>query len=278
MHKFALTFAALGFALTAAAVEPNEKEFQTGSNQHQSENTDKLINIKHGAFKPGEKLTYRLTYGAFDAGEATLSVVETKKTIKGRPLWRMVGTGKTVSAFEWFYKVDDLYESYMDVDAMVPWVFKRRVDEGGFKISQDYTFFQHKNTVETEKGATHNVPDKVQDMISAFYYARTFDFSKAKVGEEFMVNIFLDDELFPTKIKYMGLETIRTRKGKYKCHVFAPVVIEGRVFENEDAMRVWITADGNKIPIMAKAKIKVGTIKMHLVGWQGLANPMVEVK
>lgn len=272
MHKIAFVMSALAFTFTAAAYN---KDIAT---TQQTEEDNKIINIKQTAFKPGEKLTYRLTYGVFDAGEATLQVVETKKTVKGRKLWRMIGKGKTVSAFEWFYKVDDLYETYMDANAMVPWVFKRRVDEGGHKINQDYTFFQHKNKVETEKGETHKVPDKVQDMISAFYYARTLDFSKAKKGDKFLVNIFLDDELTPTQIKYLGKETIRTRKGKFRCHKFAPVVVEGRIFPNEDAMRVWITDDGNKIPILAKAKIQVGTIKMHLVRWEGLRNPMARVK
>ena len=161
---------------------------------------------------------------------------------------------------------------------MIPWVFKRRVDEGGFKINQDYTFFQHKNKVENEKGKTFDVPNMVQDMISSFYYARTLDFDNAKKGDTFSVDIFLDDEIFPTKIKYLGKEVIRTRKGKFRCHKFEPVVEQGRVFKDDDALTVWITADGNKIPIMAKAKIQVGIVKMHLVKWDNLANPMAYVK
>ena len=138
MQRFALAIIAMSFALTASALKRTQ-DIQ----ELQDEEDNKLISMKQHAFKPGERLTYRLTYGVFDAGEATLSVVETKKTVKGRKLWRMIGQGRTVSAFEWFYKIDDLYESYMDVKAMVPWVFKRRVDEGSHKINQDYTFFQH---------------------------------------------------------------------------------------------------------------------------------------
>lgn len=274
MQKFTLAVVALSFALAATARNNDLQVPET----NQTEKEQKLINISHNAFKPGEKLVYRLTYGVFDAGEATFRVVDTKRTIKGRKLWRTIATGKTVSAFEWFYKVDDYYESYIDADALVPWVFKRRVDEGGFKFSQDYTFFQHKNEVETEKGNVHEVPDKVQDMISAFYYARTFDFSRAKKGDTFLVNIFIDEELTPTRIKYLGKEVIRTRKGKYRCHKFAPVVVEGRIFPSDDAATIWITDDENKIPIMAKAKLHFGSVKMHLVRWEGLNNPIAEVK
>lgn len=272
MQKKLITAVALAFTLTASAMN-----LEDGCQYLQNEQANKLIDVRHNAFKPGERLTYRLTYGVFDAGEAVFQVMNTKKTVKGRKLWRMVATGKTVSAFEWFYKVDDLYESYMDADALVPWVFKRRVDEGGFKFAQDYTFFQHKNVVETNEGNKHEVPDQVQDMISAFYYARTFDFSNAKKGDTFKVNIFLDEELTPTKIKYLGKEVIRTRKGKFRCHKFAPVVVEGRIFPNEDAARIWITDDENKIPIMAKAKLHFGSVKMHLVRWDGLNNPIAQV-
>jgi hypothetical protein len=274
MQKLVLAIAAFGFAAFATA-RPTTDQIETTQTTGE---TEKLVDVNQKAFKEGERLVYRLTYGVFDAGEATLSVLPTKKTVKGRKLLRMRGVGRTVSAFEWFYKVNDLYESYMDAEAMVPWVFKRRVDEGGHKINQDYTFFRSKNQVQTEKGKKHDVPDRVQDMISAFYYARTLDFSKAKKGQEYSVDIFLDDELFPTKIKYLGKEVIRTRKGKFRCHKFEPVVEQGRVFKADDALTVWITDDGNKIPIMAKAKIQVGSIKMHLVKWDNLANPMAMVK
>lgn len=274
MQKLVFAILAFGFASIASAdpIKPaiDEADYTVDA--------DGFINLKQKAFKPGEKLVYRFSYGVWDAGEATLSVLKTKKTVKGRELWRVRGVGKTISAFEWFYKVHDVYESYMDAKAMIPWVFKRRVDEGGFKINQDYTFFQHKNKVENEKGKAFDVPNMVQDMISSFYYARTLDYDNAKKGDTFSVDIFLDDEIFPTKIKYLGKEVIRTRKGKFRCHKFEPVVEQGRVFKDDDALTVWITADGNKIPIMAKAKIQVGVVKMHLVKWDNLANPMSSIK
>ena len=266
MKKLALALLALGAVFTSHANELEEGD---------SKNDFKVVENK--AFKPGEKLVYRLSYGIFDAGEAVLTVDESEKEVRGRKLWRVRGIGKTISAFEWFYKVNDRYESYMDAEGLFPWLFVRRVDEGGHKIEQDYTFFQHQNKVDNGAGKKFDVPNMVQDMISSFYFARTLDYDKAKVGDEFLVNIFLDDELFPTKIKYKGKEVIKTRTGKYRCHKFAPVVQEGRVFGSEDDLTVWITDDGNKIPIMAKANLKVGSMKMHLVEWTGLSNPMSKV-
>lgn len=239
---------------------------------------DNFTKVKNQAFTPGEKLTYRLSYGFMDAGEAVLTVNKTDKKVRGRELWRVRGVGKTISAFEWFYKVHDVYESYVDAEGLFPWMFIRRVNEGGYKIEQDYTFYQHKKVVDNGDGKKFKVPSMVQDMISAFYYARTLDFSTAKMNQQFLVNIFLDDELYPTKIKYKGKEIVKTRKGKFRCHKFAPVVQEGRVFNTEDDLTIWITDDENKIPLVAKANIKVGSLKMHLVKWENLKNSMARVK
>lgn len=230
--------------------------------------------IQPQAFQPGERLRYRLHYGIVDAGEAILEVKKSEKTVKGREVWHVKGTGRTLGAFNMFYKVRDVYESYIDAKGVFPWVFVRRVDEGGYKINQDYTFYQHKNKVNNGDGKEFSVPSHVQDMISSFYYARTLDFQNAKVGDIFTINVFLDDEIYPMKIKYTGKETLRLRKGKFNCMKFNPVVQEGRVFNSDEDLEVWITDDQNKIPVLAKAKIKVGSIKMQLVEWDGLSHPL----
>jgi len=235
---------------------------------------DNFVSANNTSFKPGEKLTYRLSYGVLDAGEAVLTVNKSTKKVRGRELWKVRGTGRTISAFEWFYKVNDVYESYVDAQGMFPWMFVRRVNEGGYIINQDYTFYQHKKVVDNGEGKKFGVPSNVQDMISAFYYLRTLDYDNASVGDVFTVNVFLDDELYPAKIRYKGKQVVKTRKGKIKCHKFAPVVQEGRIFKTEKDLTVWITDDANKIPIVAKAKIKVGSLKMHLVNYEKLVEPL----
>lgn len=232
--------------------------------------------VKNNSFKAGEKLTYRLHYGFVDAGEATLEVKETKKTINGRKLLHAVGKGKSISAFDWFFKVRDRYETYLDKDGVFPWIFIRRVYEGGFEINQDYTFYQHKKKVNTGDKKV-DVPANVQDMISAFYYARTLDFSNAKVGDEFDIDCIVDGEVWPLKIRYKGKETIKVRKGKFKCLKFVPVIQEGRIWKDEDDLKVWITDDANKIPLLAKTKILVGSIKMELTDYEGLMAPISKI-
>lgn len=241
-----------------------------------SEQAGELRVQKNEAFKKGEVLKFRLHYGFLDAGEAVLEVKNEDRDISGRKVLHMVGTGTSKGSFDWFYKVRDRYETYMDEKALVPWIFIRRVDEGGYIINQDYIFNHYKDNVNVGEGKIFTTPDNVQDMLSAFYYARSLDFSKAKEGDIFTIPAFVDKEVYPLKIKYVGKETIKSEIGKVKCIKFRPVVQKGRIFKKEEDLNVWITDDKNHIPVRAQADILVGSIKMDLIEYSGLANPIAK--
>ncbi len=238
-----------------------------------SKSTD-LPNVENKAFQVGEKLRYRITYGFVDAGEATLELKSTSKKGNGRELIHAVGIGRTLGGFNSFYKVDDRYETYIDKKGIFPWYFVRRVDEGGYKINQDYAFKHHVGKVDNGAGKSFKIPTAVQDMISSFYYARTLNFKNIKKGQTFEFPCFMDDELYNLKIKYVGEEFIHIRKGKFKCMKFVPVVQTGRYFKSEEDVNFWVTSDANRIPVLVKAKIPVGVVKMHLVEWSGLRNEL----
>lgn len=236
----------------------------------------KFRKVKNSSFNVGEKLTYTMHYGFIDAGRATLEVKPCEKKINNRELLHVVGKGKSLGAFNWFFKVQDRYETYMDAESMIPWMFIRRVYEGGYEINQDYTFYQHKKKVSDGK-KSYEVPANIQDMISSYYFARTIDFSDAKIGDIYEFNSFVDGEVFPLKIKYLGKDKIKIRRGKFNCLKFVPVVQKGRIFKTEDDLQVWISDDENKIPLLAKAKILVGSIKMEVTDYEGLKNPLSKI-
>ncbi|HNQ11789.1 MAG TPA: DUF3108 domain-containing protein [Bacteroidia bacterium] len=236
-----------------------------------------LRNVKHNSFAPGEVLKFRIHYGFIDAGEATLEVNKEMKKIGGRSCYNVVGKGKSVGAFDWFFKVRDHYESYIDAQSMLPWLFIRKIDEGGYKKNQNVSFNHYKNSVKCEEGE-FNVPDNVQDLISAFYYARTLDMTSASKGTIFEIEAFLDDEIIPLHIKYVGTEKVKTKLGYINCIVLKPMLVEGRVFKEKEDMTIWVSNDANKIPVRVQTNILVGSIKMDLVSYSGLANPIAFAK
>jgi hypothetical protein len=50
------------------------------------------------------------------------------------------------------------------------------------------------------------------------------------------------------------------------------------VFKKQDDLNFWVTDDENHIPILVKAKIPVGSVKLHLVEWEGTKKELVKAK
>lgn len=243
-----------------------------------------LKKIEHKAFKPGERIKYRAFYdavltGEVNAGTAELEIKKDPVTIQGRKTWHIVGIGKSIGAFNFFFKVVDRYETYIDELAVVPWLFIRRVNEGGYIIKHDMVFDRYRNKAffEDKKSGRKSeivITPNVHDIISAFYYARTIDYSKAKEGDEFSVPFVLDDTLYQSKIHYLGREKVTIPLGTFNCIKFKPMMLVGSVFKEPYPMIIWISDDENKIPVKAQSGILVGTVKMELLEYENLANPL----
>jgi len=271
-----LTASAGLIALCSAGTLASRQEQLANLLEERSVN-DVLPSNPNVAFKEGEVLTYRLHYGFMDAGVAVLEVKPDVMEVSGRKVYHIVGNGYSQGTFDWFFKVRDRYETYMDKDALIPWLFIRRCDEGGYKFSQDYTFNHYAKKVDIGGGEKFDVPSGVQDMLSAFYAARNIDFSNAKENDVFTVMSFVDKELWPLKIRYVGKDNVNTDIGKFRCLKFRPVVQKGRIFKSEDDLCIWITDDKNHIPVKAQAKILVGSIKLDITGASNLANEPAKV-
>ena len=248
------------------------------TDQEQGQNSQELPVAKNDAFKEGEILTYRLHYGFIDAGVAVLEVKPEVMDVAGRKVYHIVGNGYSKGSFDWFFKVRDRYETFIDKDAMLPWMFVRRVSEGGYIINEDYKFNHYTNKVDVGTEEKVDVPKGTQDMISSFYAARNLDLSNAKEGDIFTINSIVDKELFPLKIRYVGKEKIKCDIGTFNCVKFRPIVQKGRVFKKEEDLNVWITDDKNHVPLRAQAKLMVGSIKLDIVSVKNLANETSEVK
>lgn len=238
---------------------------------------EKLHRVDYPVFQPGERIEYLVHYGIVDAGTAVVEVKKDPVKMKGRDAYHVVGKGNSVGAFNWFFKVRDTYESYIDAEDVHPYLFLRDVNEGGYSKQQNYVFEQDSNKVHTNKGQTAYVPEGVQDMISAFYFARTLDFSKYKENEVVTIQTFVDGKIEPVKMRYVGREEIKTKAGKFKCLKFNPIVQPDRIFKNPDDLIVYVTDDKNKVPVLAKAKILVGSIKMQLTGYENLMHPVARL-
>jgi len=236
-------------------------------------NAQKEIN----AFKKGEWLKFRISYSNFlNAGNATMEVKETKNN--GNAVYHVVGKGKTTGVISWFFKVRDNYQSYFYKESLLPYKFIRKINEGGYTKNKEILFDQtsKKAIVKNYKHKTekeYTINNNVQDMLSALYYLRNQDLGKMKAGDEIKLTMFFDQTNYKFRLRLLEREVIRTKFGKVATIKFRPIVQSGRIFKEDESLTVWVSDDENKIPLRIKASLAVGSLRVDLDAYKGLANP-----
>lgn len=232
---------------------------------------------KEDAYDTGEWFKFRIHYGIVNAGYATLEVQDA--VVENKKVYKVVGKGYTTGMSRFLFKVDDLYESYIDKNTGNPYLFTRKIDEGGYTKNQQGFFNQSLNRIvvkdyKNKSEKTFVIPHNTQDILSSFYYLRNHpSIDKLKVGESIAIDMFFDDETTKFKLKYIGREDISTKFGIVPSMIFRPLVQSGRVFKEEESLTVWISDDNNRLPVRIKANLAVGSIKADLDGFKGLKNP-----
>ena len=222
-------------------------------------------------FKGGEKLIYQIRYGFIVGGTTTLSLEEAE--YQNKPVFHAVAVGETTGLAEQLYGVKDVYESWFDKETNLPYKQIRNIKEGSYTKYNVVTYDRENNTVYSLLSGLHQVPEKILDLASTFYYLRRIDYSRVREGDVIFVNMYFADEIFPFHLRYMGKETLKTKFGKINCLKICPVVEPGRMFKTQDDLTIWFTDDGNFLPVLVRMDIRiVGSVILKLIKYENIRN------
>lgn len=200
---------------------------------------------------------------------------------RGTPHLYVKGSGQTTGAVKAFFKVEDLYESFINTNTELPSFYVRNVREGGYTQHFE-TAFNHDNQtlILTDKKNPANGSrviksvKGVQDMLSCFYYLRSKTPAQLKVGTVINMNVWIDDEMFPFQLKVAGTENLKTKFGTINCLKIIPSVKSGRVFKEEEGVTMWVSNDANHVPMLLKAELAVGSLKASLDDYKNVRYPL----
>ena len=233
--------------------------------------TETFRKIRNSAFASGEYLRFDINYGVITAGEGTM---KTRDTIyNGRKCFLVEFTLNSKPFFDVFYKVRDRYYTFVDAEGLFPWRFEQHIREGGYTRDFSVAFDQVNHLAVTSEGK-YRIPAYVQDMMSAFYLSRTFDYSGFVNGQRIHMENFYKDSTYQLDVKFRGRQTIESEAGKFNCIVIEPLVKEGGLFKGEGRIYIWLTDDDRKMPILVSTKIKIGNVDAELVEYVGVAGPI----
>ncbi|MCH7690789.1 MAG: DUF3108 domain-containing protein [candidate division Zixibacteria bacterium] len=268
LFRFFVLFLALAGLSPIAyfvAVEVVPVEAASGSNDAiESANSSGFDRyVDNVAFGLGEHLEFDITYGFITAGHATMSV-DRLIEFENRPCYKIVTTANSNSFFSTFYNVDDRVESIIDAIGLFSWRFEKNLKEGKYRAIRKFSFDQRNHKAEYNNDTT-TVPPYVQDALSVFYYVRTQDL---KVGESVFVDHYNDGKLYPMEIKVLKKETITVPAGTFECLVIEPLLQSVGVFKHEGKLKVWLTNDRLRLPVLMKSKVLVGSIVAELTSYK----------
>ena len=229
---------------------------------------------KDAAFKEGEILQYKLKYGFVTAAEATIKVTATDVKFDNKPTFRLVVDAQTSGTFDIFYKIRDHYDSYIDKNTLTPYFYQENIREASYRRQDKARFHQSDKKVVANRGTFATPTTQTFDLVSAYYFARSLDISKLKINDKFKLNYFLGDEISALEIQYVGKESIKTKLGNISCLKFSPSIKPGRIFKKDSKLYLWITDDGNRVPVKAEVEILVGSVTLEIKSAQGLKYPI----
>jgi hypothetical protein len=159
---------------------------------------------------------------------------------------------------------------------MLPLKFIRDVNEGGYKIYNNVTFNHSAGTAVSIKGV-FKIPNCIQDVVSAMYYARNVNFDKFKVNDKIPFDMFLDDQVNHLYLRYMGKEIIKTRFGRFRSIKIKPLLVKGTMFEGGEKMTVWVSDDTNRLILRIESPITVGSVKVDMMKYKNLRHPLTSL-
>lgn len=241
-----------------------------------------VIEYDKGNFVMGEELQFRLNYGFVTAGKAVIRVDNHLYKINESPCYRMSVHGWSTGMFSLGFKIKDLWLSYIDTTRFVPLKSLRNIEEGNYILHEE-TFYDYEQKLahvyqkhpDREKQIhVVTVPGYVQDIVSGFYELRRINFNKLTIGDTINVKAFFEKENYDFKVRYMGKGTVKTDAGRFKAIKIVPVMPKNALFDGKESIRAWISDDKNKIPLLAEAEMFVGTVKLQLTDYKGLAHPL----
>ena len=235
------------------------------------------------AFKGGEELKYAASY--YMSGLWT-DLAQIKMTVKAvrmndKNLYKLVSTARTYTKWDSYFMIRDSYQSWVNPKTIKPYIYKRDVNEGGFLIKIKYVFKRKslvaKSTVKLGQNAasssTVKITSNTYDLASVIYHIRNFKYDQMAKNTVKTVTVLVDNKLIKIQLKYQGKESIKVGSyGNKECYKIGVSLKDESIMKNNPTNNIWLTADKNKVPVLIKAVIPVGSIQLRLTEMNGLRN------
>jgi len=235
-------------------------------------------------FQEGEDVSLSVMYkwGAINTEVGTARLRVFTESFKGEEAYHLDCKAWTAPFFDRFYKIREDLHSWVRASDLRPLRFTRSTYEGGYTASNDFNYDWEDGIIRADVTFGEKEPQYLEipieegdlDLISLFYYFRCLPAEAYENGATTKVRFAIDDNVFDVYVHSSGVENIKIRKkGWMNAWHLSCSVVQGALFEGNENLHLWFSADENRIPVAAKVPLKMGAVHAWLTAYDGLKNP-----
>ena len=211
-------------------------------------------------FGPGERSTFEVRFGAVKVGNGSLQVTGVVNA-RGREAYH---TWFNVQGGTFFYRVNDLYESWIDVRTLNSLVFNRQIEEGTRERMQSYEIMPEKGTYierTRQKTTVKKTVENPLDEGAFLYFVRTIPLV---VGQSYDFNRYFIPDRNPVRLRVLRKERVTVPAGTYNAIVVQPIIRTRGIFSEKGQAEVWLSDDSSRILLQVKSKLSFGSLNLYL--------------
>lgn len=220
-----------------------------------TDSTDRIAEMPTAAavpWGPGERAEYQLSTGVFgDVGQGFLQVPGIE-AVRGHDTYH-IELGVSGSVLFGAFKLEDRFQTWMDVNTLVARRFQKNQIEDDFVRNRTYDFYPENLTWHwVERDLSGFLPSREPlDEVSMLFLVRTLPL---RVGETYTLNRYFKSEDNPVVIKVVRKERVKVPAGEFDTIVVRPVIKTDGIFGEESDLEVYFSDDERRILVMMHSK------------------------
>jgi len=210
-------------------------------------------------FGVGEKLVFDVRFGPVKVGTSTMEVREISH-IRGRAAYK---TYFRVQGGTFFYKVNDVLQSWIDTETLSSLRFTQKLEEGSRDRERHFEIYPDRSVyVEVSKSPTeHPSVSNPLDDASFLYFIRTIPL---EVGRNYEFNRYFRPDRNPVKVRVLRRERVVVPAGTFNALVLRPSIKAKGIFAEEGEAELWVSDDDRRLILQLKSKLSFGSLNLYL--------------
>lgn len=213
-------------------------------------------------FVVGGQLVYdlRLKLGVLSLGRVGTGRMEVAEieSVRGRLAYHLVFTvqGGTIG-----FRVDDRYESWVDIETFASLRHVQRIHEGGYSRNTTYEFYPSRATYTKNGGEERPSVEFPLDDGSFVYYLRTL---AMQAGERREVHRYFKPAQNPVVLVASRTDRISVPAGRFDAIVLQPAIRGGGLFADGGRAELWMSTGAQPVMVRMITHLSFGTIELSL--------------